>query len=114
MFDASGIQTDPAFVNAGGSFNLDTDFQVSSGGPTEDAGVQGIGSTDYFGNSAPSPNGGDWDIGVHEYQQVEVPAGESVAVTGVVNVKGPVNIKEPYADFDKYIKEKYFDNQREN
>lgn len=92
VFDPNSISDDPAFVNAGGSYDLDTDFQVASAGPTQDAGVNGIGSVDYFGNSAPSPNGGTWDIGAHEFAQS--PSGNpSGLIKGVIEVKGIIVIK---------------------
>lgn len=53
----------PAFLNAGGSYLLDTDFKIGVSSPAIDAGV-GVGlSLDYFGNSIDA----NPDIGIHEY-----------------------------------------------
>ena len=68
---------------------------------------------------------------MHEYQQTV--GTESIKVTGPINVKGAVNIKDlarrlpvyyfnpdfglcadPYGDFDKYFKEKYLNEERKD
>jgi len=66
-FDPNSITDDPAFVNAGGSHDLDTDFQIPTGSPCKDAGVNvGIGY-DYAGIQI--PQGDAPDIGAYEYDQ---------------------------------------------
>ncbi|UCD07359.1 MAG: right-handed parallel beta-helix repeat-containing protein, partial [Candidatus Aenigmatarchaeota archaeon] len=70
-YDANSIFADPAFVNAGGSYLLDTDFQLQNGSLAIDNGV-GVGLTqDYEGNPIPSGNG--TDIGAYEYVSVSGP-----------------------------------------
>ena len=65
--DANSITTDPAFVNAGGSYNLDTDFKIPTGSPAKDAGVDVGLTVDYFGNAVPYNS--LYDIGAHEYTE---------------------------------------------
>jgi len=67
IFDPSGVLADPAFVNAGGSYALDTDFQIPTGSPCKDAGINVGLDYCYFGVQIPS--GDEPDIGVHEYDQ---------------------------------------------
>ena len=56
-------ETNPLFLNAGGSYLLDTDFLIPIGSPAKDKGVSVGLSLDYFGNTI----GVSPDIGVHEF-----------------------------------------------
>lgn len=69
VFDLNSITSDPAFVNAGGSFLLDTDFQIPTDSPCKDAGTTSIASFDYWGTGI--PEGANPDIGVHEFGQAD-------------------------------------------
>lgn len=95
VWDPSSITTDPAFVNAGGSYLLDTDFQIPTDSPCKDAGVNvGIG-TCYFEVTIPS--GVAPDIGVHEYDQGDS-GNEGTLKPGskiIILPGGKVIIKEP-------------------
>jgi len=55
----------PAFINAGGSYALATDFQIPEGSPARNAGVSVGLTTDFWGNTVPI--GVAPDIGVHEF-----------------------------------------------
>ena len=79
--DAHGYNaTNPSFVNAGGSYLLDTDFQIPTGSAAKDKGV-GVGlSLDYFGNAI----GASPDIGVHEFAGTPEPDEYPTVVTGGV------------------------------
>ena len=82
----SPASADPAFVNAGGSYALDTDFQIPTGSPCKDAGVNvGLG-TDYWGTTIPS--GAAQDIGVHEYDQGDTPH-KAILKSGTKLILGP-------------------------
>lgn len=98
-FDPNSVDADPAFVNAGGSYDLDTDFQIPTGSPCKDAGINvGLG-TCYFGVTIPS--GAAQDIGAHEYDQGDTPH-KTILKPGVKVIIGPggkVIIKEPMAEF---------------
>jgi len=53
-YDANSLEDDPEFVNAGGSYALDTDFLIPTDSPCIDAGVD-VGLTeDYAGNPVPA------------------------------------------------------------
>jgi hypothetical protein len=64
--EANSQHADPAFVNAGGSFALPTDFQVSAGSPVIGAGTPIAGLThDFFGTliaDADHPNQGFHEV----------------------------------------------------
>ena len=62
--DANSLVANPLFLNAGGSYALDTDFKIQSTSPCIDAGTD-VGLTeDYAGNHIV----GAPDIGGYEYQ----------------------------------------------
>ena len=65
--DANSILGDPLFLNAGGSYALDTDFQIPQNSPALDAGTDVGLTTDYAGDTVPKCSGPD--IGAYEYQQ---------------------------------------------
>ena len=70
--------TNPLFLNAGGSYLLDTDFQIPTGSTAKDHGI-GVGiSLDYFGNTI----GSSPDIGVHEFSGTPEPDVYPTVVTG--------------------------------
>ena len=61
---SQGISVDPKFLNAGGSYALDTDFKLQNSSPAINKGIN-VGLTqDYFGN----PINGTVDIGAIELQ----------------------------------------------
>jgi hypothetical protein len=65
--NVGGIGTDPAFLNAGGSLALATDFQIGALSPCVDAASTTAGLTiDFAGDARPS--GAGYDIGAYEYQ----------------------------------------------
>ena len=78
-YDTHGYNaTNPLFLNAGGSYLLDTDFQIPTGSPAKDKGI-GVGiSLDYFGNTISSSP----DIGVHEFAGTPEPDEYPTVVTG--------------------------------
>ena len=81
-FDPNSQAGDPLFVNAGGSYDLDADFQIPTGSPCKDAGTNvGLG-TDYAGLTLPS--GSDYDIGAYEFDQGEAGAHKTVLKSGVI------------------------------
>lgn len=62
--DSTPVTSDPLFTNAGGSYALDTDFQLQSGSPAINAGVDVGLTTDYGGESIVGvPDIGAWEFG---------------------------------------------------
>lgn len=62
--DSDALSDDPLFVNAGGSYLLDTDFKLQSGSPCINAGVDVGLTTDYGGFSiVGNPDIGAWEYG---------------------------------------------------
>jgi hypothetical protein len=64
--DANSLAQNPSFTNAGGSYALDTDFQLQSGSPCLNAGAD-LGLTDDYAGK-PRPVGSGPDLGAYEYQ----------------------------------------------
>lgn len=87
-YDENGIDDDPLFVNAGGSYELDTDFLIPTGSPCKDAGFNVGLSLDYFGNMVWS--GTAPDVGVHEFQQGDIP---TVLIRNILLIRDEVIIR---------------------
>ena len=85
---SGNIVDDPLFVNAGGSFELDTDFLIPTGSPCKDAGANVGLSLDYWGNLVPS--GAVQDVGSHEYQQGDIPV---LRIRDVLRIRNVLRIK---------------------
>jgi hypothetical protein len=49
--DTNGLNADPLFTNAGGSYLLDTDFILQAGSPCINVGTDVSLTSDYFGNA---------------------------------------------------------------
>jgi len=91
-FDANTPNTveslNPLFANAGGSYLLDTDFQIPTGSPAKNAGVDVDVPSDYFGNyrNVSTPDIGAHEFGataLYDYQYVEYTDGVDTFRDGV-------------------------------
>lgn len=87
---SANIDSDPVFVNAGGSYNLATDYRIPSDSAAEDAGVDVGLSSDYWENSVPS--GSAPDIGIHELQD----EADAYYLSTTGNNGNPGTIAEPW------------------
>lgn len=85
---ADNISSDPLFINAGSSFDLDTDFLIPIGSPAKDTGINVGLTVDYFGNLVPS--GVAPDIGGHEYQQGEAAI---LRIRDILRIRNVLRIK---------------------
>lgn len=85
---ANSIDSDPTFVNAGGSYLLDTDFLIPTGSPCKDDGVDVGLSLDYWSNMVWS--GTAPDIGAHEFQQGDIP---TILIRDILLIRDEVIIR---------------------